>query len=156
MSLLLGYIISISSPFSKLMNFFFSPGVFGTLVAFFSPIITFVKFILSELFFPITSVYKLLRLFVMLIIDIITPFFNLIIELIRLVFSLIKLIFYVPTLSIRKIIFLLKDGLMGGFLFIKEVLTFFKSFVMPMAKAQNREATISFIQLCQQIGMSWS
>jgi hypothetical protein len=49
LSLLLGYIISISSPFSKFLGFFLNPGIFGSLIA---PFIQLLMFLLNEALYP--------------------------------------------------------------------------------------------------------
>lgn len=129
----IGAIIAILYPFSRWFDFLFRPGVLATILTCLEPIIYTVTFVLSELFFPFTQMFRLLKLIVILLIDIITPVFSFGIEFIKLIGSLIKLLLYLPTLSIMKILILFKDGFVGIIIITKEFFSFFKSFVVPMA-----------------------
>jgi len=70
---------------------------------------------------------------VRLVIDIVTPLVTLVIELLRLKISLIKLLLLPPSLSLLRLLILIKDGIVGLLIFLKEFFAFFKSFIAPMA-----------------------
>ena len=65
----------------------------------------------------------------LLSVEVVRPVFTLILELLRLVLSLVKLIFYVPSISIMKILTLFKDAVLGFVMLIKQL----KTYVMPLA-----------------------
>ncbi|CDW84397.1 UNKNOWN [Stylonychia lemnae] len=80
---------------------------------------------------------------------------------IRLSILLVKLIFYMPTMSILKILLLIKDGFIGIYLIIKEIIigiSAIKKVIIPAAKtvSENKETTLSIIQFFQAIGFSYS
>ncbi len=146
LSLLLGYVISISTPFSWLISFFWQPTVFGSLlVNVIEPLFSLSVFLLKECFYPITSIVRLVAYSVSVLLDIVRPVFTLLVELIRLILSLTKLVLYPPSVSIFRLLVLLKDGIFGLLLLIKEFLFIFKKLVAPMGKRENREATLSFL-----------
>jgi hypothetical protein len=61
--------------------------------------------------------------------------------------------FYTPLMSIQKFAVLSIEGLTGAFCAVRDAFKLFKSLVLPVAYSkQNREATMGFLQLCQQIG----
>jgi hypothetical protein len=68
-----------------------------------------------------------------LVIDIVTPLVTLVIELLRLKISLIKLLLLPPSLSLLRLLVLIKDGVVGLLIFLKEFFAFLKSFIAPMA-----------------------
>jgi len=70
LSLLLGYIISISSPFSKFIGFFLNPGIFGMLIA---PIINILGFFFKEALMPFNILADFFLLIIRFIVDVITP-----------------------------------------------------------------------------------
>lgn len=129
----LGAIISIIYPFSRYFDFIFRPGVFGTIVACLEPLFYTLKLVLSEVFFPFTQMFKLIKVTGILLLDIITPIFTFGIEIFKLVFSLIKLVFYLPSISLMKVALLFKDGFVGFILITKELVAFFKGFIVPIA-----------------------
>ena len=82
-----------------------------------------------------------------------TPVFTLAIELIRLKMSLVKIILYMPTMSFLKLLLVVKDGFVGFYFVIKEILTsltIIKRIIIPAAKTtiENKETTMSLIQFC--------
>lgn len=105
---------------------------------------------MNEVFFPVIQFLKLLKLFIILIYEIITPVLRFGIEILKLKLSLVKLIFYMPTMSFLKIILLVKDGFIGFYQISKELingLKVIKRVIIPAAKsaAENKEATMSII-----------
>ena len=91
-----------------------------------------------------------------ILIEVVTPIFTMIVELFRLKVSLIKLILLPPSLSLLRLLMVVKDGLLNMFLMIQEFLMFFKKYIKPLSNPRNREATLGFLQICQQIGLQWS
>jgi len=87
---------------------------------------------------------------VILIFEIVTPVFTLGIEIIKLKLSLVKLVFYMPTMSLVKLTLLIKDGFIGIFLIIKEIINgikAIKTIIIPAAKtvSENKDTTLSII-----------
>lgn len=149
LSLLLGYIISISSPFSKFIGFFLNPGIFGMLIA---PIIKIIGFIFNEALVPFQMLGDLFSFISRFFVDIITPILSMIFQLIQLKLSIVKLILLPPSMGLIKLFYLLYESLLYGYSYFLYVFKFFKSFLGPLNNPRNRETTLSFLQICQQIG----
>jgi hypothetical protein len=78
---------------------------------------------------PIRLLCSVVSSLLLLSVEVVRPVFTLILELLRLVLSLVKLIFYVPSISIMKILTLFKDAVVGFLMLIKQL----KTYVMPLA-----------------------
>ena len=108
---------------------------------------SFTKVVLSDLLSPVTLLWEFVTSLCGVTVDLITPIVTLFTELLRLILSLIKLVLYAPSIGLLKLLLLIKDGAVGIFGLIKSTFILFKSF-LPMANRQNREATMSFLQVC--------
>lgn len=78
---------------------------------------------------PIRLLGNLVSSILLLSVEVVRPVFTLIFEFLRLALSLVKLIFYVPSISLMKLLVLLKDGILGFVMLIKQL----KTYVMPLA-----------------------
>lgn len=117
LSLLLGYVISLSAPFSRLITFFLKPSVFSNFI---EPLATFFRLILGECMEPIMSLMSLFWSLLLLSYDLITPIIILLFEILKLLLSIGKLILYTPSVSLFKLLVLIKDGIIGLAIFAKE------------------------------------
>eukprot|EP00347_Sterkiella_histriomuscorum_P004028 403362021 len=161
LSMLLGLILSKSTPFINFINWILRPGVFSLIVNLLLPLFDLLLLIINEVLYPFVQVLKLLKLTLILIYEIISPVFIFGYEIIKLKISLIKLLFYMPAMSILKILLLVRDCFVSVYIFVKEILTLISSvkrIILPAARsvAENREATFNIIQFFQQIGFAWS
>ena len=77
-------------------------------------------------------------------------------QLIQLKLSIVKLLLLPPSMGLIKLFSLLYDSLVYGYGNFVYVFKFFKSFLGPLNNPRNRETTLSFLQICQQIGFQWS
>lgn len=88
--------------------------------------------------------------FCLLIRDIIKPVLVFINEVFKVILAVIKLILMLPTLSLIKLLTLLKDGALGLLTFLKSVLEgvrMIKNVIIPAAKTsiEHRETTFNLI-----------
>ena len=150
LSVLLGYIISNSSPFLDMVNYFLQPGVFGFFVKLVNPMFSVLYFILSELLFPLKELLNLIHIMYRLLRDLVSPLVSLAFQIIKLPFSLLKLILYMPTLSMYKLFLLIKDAIVNIYLFIRGVFMV-RKVIVPVAKTtiENRDTTLSIIYFFQ-------
>jgi len=123
------------------------------------------KFIMGELFSPFFYLYQLGRAIAILLGEIIMPIFSILGMLFRFIGQTIKFIFYLPTISLSSLFFLLKDGFMVVVDLFKScfhTLAILKNQIVPAAKTTvrtvkaNKETTFNVIQLATQIALSWS
>jgi hypothetical protein len=153
LSLLLGYVITYSTPFSRLLSFFMQPAVFKGLI---EPLFQVVKFIWQESLEPFIYIAHLVHSIFSLIYDLAAPVFIVVWELVKIALSLCKLFLYTPSMTLLKLLTLLFDGVMGFLSLAKESLSFLKTLATPFSSQRSRQTTMSFLQVCQQIGLSWS
>jgi len=109
--------------------------------------------LINDLFLPFKALWSLLQFLMRILIEVVTPIITLVAELIKLKLSLLKLILLPPSLSLMRLLMLFRDGFLGLISVIQEGLMFFKRYIKPFS---NREATLGFLQICQQIGLQWS
>lgn len=148
LSLLLGYVISISSPFTKVINFLLQPSILGGFLTYIiEPLWSLSKFLLTEGFqYPLQSIAQLLTYVFTIAYEVIYPLLYLISELLKLATSLGKLVLYTPTMSLYKILSLVFDGLRGIAMTMRDCYLFIKQYIVPVASNQhNREATMGFL-----------
>lgn len=146
LSLLLGYIISISSPFSKFISFFLNPGIFGMLIA---PVFKIIGFIFNEALVPFQMLGECFSLTARFFVDIITPIVTMIFQLIQLKLSIVKFILLPPSMGLIKLFSFIADSIIYGYSYFTYAFKFFKSFLGPLNNPRNRETTLSFLQICQ-------
>ena len=103
---------------------------------------------MTELLYPLKLITSFVAWFFSFISDFLSPILSLVIEMQKMILSLLKLILYAPSVSIMKLAHLLKDGLLGLLLLGKEFFSLIKQFIMPMSNPSNRQATLSFLQVC--------
>jgi hypothetical protein len=127
--------------------------VFGTLIA---PLFQALSVLINDLFLPFKALWSLLQFLMRILIEVVTPIITLVAELIKLKLSLLKLILLPPSLSLMRLLMLFRDGFLGLVSVIQEGLMFFKRYIKPLSNPRNREATLGFLQICQQIGLQWS
>lgn len=159
LSLLLGYIISISSPFTKVINFLLQPSIFGGLLTYIiEPLWSLSKFLLTEGFQqPLQSIGQFISYAFKIAYEVIYPLVYLITELFKLVTSVVKVVLYTPTMSMYRLMSIVFEGIKSMAIAMRDFYRFIKQFVVPVAtNPHNREATMGFLQLCQQIGQQWS
>lgn len=113
MSMLLGLIISKSSPFIEMINYIFKPGVFSVIVKFIEPIFSILSMLLYELYMPFVITYNIVATSIRLILDLIAPVIYFLLEMLKIKWSLVKLILYLPSISIVKLCLMVKETLMG-------------------------------------------
>lgn len=129
LSLLLTYFISISETFGSILGYFFQPIVFQQWFSLLGALFNFMVSALTFISIPIRLLCSVVSSLLLLSVEVVRPVFTLILELLRLVLSLVKLIFYVPSISIMKILTLFKDAVLGFVMLIKQL----KTYVMPLA-----------------------
>jgi hypothetical protein len=112
--------------------------------------------LINDLFLPFKALWSLLQFLMRILIEVVTPIITLVAELIKLKLSLLKLILLPPSLSLMRLLMLFRDGFLGLISVIQEGLMFFKRYIKPFSNPRNREATLGFLQICQQIGLQWS
>ena len=149
MSVLLGFVISKSQPFLDLINYLFKPGVFNNIVQIIEPIFALMFMIIKEFSMPFVITYDLTKLTVILIFEIITPVFVFIVEIVKIKWSLVKLLLYLPSISLLKILLMIKEFLLAIIYMLKQILSvfnFIKRILIPTAKAtyENKDTTMTF------------
>lgn len=109
LSLLLGYVISLSAPFARLLSFFLSPSVFTSVI---EPLFSLIRFILSECLYPVTTMWALLVYLGELLVTVVSPVVHIVSDIVKVFGSFLKLILYTPFASFCQLVVLLKDGLL--------------------------------------------
>lgn len=161
MSMLLGLLISKSTPFIEFINYIFKPGVFGIIIKGIEYLFALLAILFSEVKMLFVMPFNAIKLLFILLFEVITPVLGFALELVKLKWSLVKLILYLPSISLVKLFLMLKEGFMGIVLIFKSIfsgLDILKRVIIPAAKTtyENKETTMSFIQICQNIGFAWS
>ena len=87
-----------------------------------------------------------------LLFDIIKPIFTLVGHFFKILGSLLKLIFYLPLVSLTKVMFLISDGFKGIYLFIKGMfsgLAMVKKIIIPVAQTsiEHKENTYNVLTI---------
>lgn len=151
LSLLLGYVISISTPFTRILNFFLQPSVFsGILTYVIEPLVGLCRFLLVEgCQFPLQFIISIISWLLSLVGDVIYPIICLVGELFKIFGSLFKVLLGTPSMIIYKFLVLVFEGVVGLIGMIKDCYVIIKTFFIPMANQRNREATMGFLQVCQ-------
>jgi len=145
LSLLLGYVITYSTPFSRLLSFIMQPAVFKGLI---EPLFQVVKFLWQESLEPFLYLAHLVHSAFTLIYDLTAPIFTVVWELIKIALSLCKLFLYTPSMTLLKLLTILADGFMGFLNLMKESASFLKSLASPFSSQRSRQTTMSFLQVC--------
>lgn len=114
------------------------------------------KFLWQESLEPFFYLAHLVHSVFTLIFELTAPVFTVVWELIKIVLSLGKLFLYTPSMTMLKLLTILADGLIGTLNIIKDSLSFLKSLATPFSSQRSRQTTMSFLQVGQQIGLSWS
>lgn len=150
MSMLLGLLISKSTPFLEMINYILQPGVFSVIVTVLNPIFSLFMLLVREVGVYLMFLGSFIQIPVFLVREIITPVVQFVIEIVKIKWSLVKLILYLPSISIVKLCLMVKEAVMGVLLIFKSIFSGFsllKRLIIPAAQStyEHKETTMSFI-----------
>jgi hypothetical protein len=105
---------------------------------------------------PFQLVGEFISFIACLVVDIVTPIVNIVLHILKLKVSVVKLIVMPLCMGLAKIATFIFENIASILGVIREGYLFCKRFVRPLSNQRNRETTLSFLQICQQIGLQWS